>query len=331
MNMQLLIDSIVRHTTVLIAQLATAGGSRTPLADVAGQVFVDLARELERQGVSRKVAADMFGLALRTYRRRIQRFAESRTVQGRSLWEAVNDFVALRHLATRAQVLDEFHLDDEALVASVLSDLVESGLVYRAGRGSTASYRAATRADLDYVRDPKRDADGTDTLVWGLVYRFGPIDERGLAQKLSLPAKELSAALGRLLGAKRVQLSAELAYHADGFVVPVGTPLGWEAAVSDHFGAVVTTICQKLATDTASGAEDAIGGSTYTLEVWPGHPFEKEALSELSTFRQRISDLRRRVAEHNRQTTLPERRTRVVIYGGQHVLSQEETEDGLET
>ena len=33
---------------------------RAPLAHVANQVFLDLANELEAQGVSRKVSADMF-------------------------------------------------------------------------------------------------------------------------------------------------------------------------------------------------------------------------------------------------------------------------------
>src|SRR5690349_24711223 len=100
MNTQLLIDAVVRQTTILIAQLATIGGARTPLADVAGQVFTDLARELQRQGVSRKVAADMFGLALRTYRRKLQRLTESQTVAGRSLWEAVHEFIGERGMGT---------------------------------------------------------------------------------------------------------------------------------------------------------------------------------------------------------------------------------------
>ena len=56
-------DDIVRQITVLIAQLATAAGTRAPLARIADQVFVDLANELEAQGVRRKVAADMFTLA----------------------------------------------------------------------------------------------------------------------------------------------------------------------------------------------------------------------------------------------------------------------------
>jgi hypothetical protein len=78
-NVQLLIDSIVRQTTVLIAQIATSGGARAPLAHVANQVFLELTDELAAQGISRKVSADMFGLALRTYLRRIQRVRESAT------------------------------------------------------------------------------------------------------------------------------------------------------------------------------------------------------------------------------------------------------------
>src|SRR3954463_3944622 len=62
MNVTLLIGAIVRQTMVLIAELATAGGVRAPLAHVADKVFMDLVRELERQGVSRKVSADMFGM-----------------------------------------------------------------------------------------------------------------------------------------------------------------------------------------------------------------------------------------------------------------------------
>ena len=82
MNVNVLIDSIVRQVTVLIAQLATSGGVRAPLAHVANQVFLDLANELESQGVSRKVSADMFGMALRAYIRKVRRLSESESYQG---------------------------------------------------------------------------------------------------------------------------------------------------------------------------------------------------------------------------------------------------------
>jgi hypothetical protein len=74
-----LIDAIVQQTTLLIAQLSTAAGIRAPLARLADQVFLELSRELEAQGVTRKVAADMFGLALRSYQKKIHRLSESAT------------------------------------------------------------------------------------------------------------------------------------------------------------------------------------------------------------------------------------------------------------
>jgi hypothetical protein len=79
MDTRHLVDAIVRQTTVLIAQLSTAAGVRTPLAQVADQVFLELARELEGQGIGRKVAADMFGLALRSYQKKITRLSGSVT------------------------------------------------------------------------------------------------------------------------------------------------------------------------------------------------------------------------------------------------------------
>ena len=116
MNLQVLIDSIVRQMTVLIAQLSTARGLRAPLANVANQVFLDLAEELQQQGVSRKVSADMFGLALRTYLRKIQRLSESSTEQGRSLWQAVLEYLQKHDVLTRAEVLGVLAITDRTLV-----------------------------------------------------------------------------------------------------------------------------------------------------------------------------------------------------------------------
>ncbi|HEX4337672.1 MAG TPA: hypothetical protein VH062_17280 [Polyangiaceae bacterium] len=327
MNSQLLIDAIVKQTTILIAQLATAGGTRTPLADIAGQVFADLARELQRQGVSRKVAADMFGMALRTYRRKVQRLAESQTLTGRSLWEAVYEYVGSRPVATRADVLSHFRRDDEEIVRGVLEDLVESGLVYRAGRGAQVSYRAASPSDLDYVTSADA-TDGADTMVWGAVYRLGPLTRDALAKQVPLPARELDACIARMIEAgqvTRAEVNGAAVLGAGGFVVPIGETQGWEAAVFDHFQALVTTVLAKLRMDSGATPADLIGGSTYTLEVWEGHPFEEEALGELRGFRARLSKLREKIAEYNTRTTVPDARTRVVIYGGQCVINYEES------
>src|SRR5215831_11734156 len=91
-DVTLLVEAIVRQTMVLVAQLATVGGTRASLAQTTNQVFLDLVGELKRQGLGNKVIADMFGMALRTYHERVQRLAESTSSQGHSLWEAVLTF-----------------------------------------------------------------------------------------------------------------------------------------------------------------------------------------------------------------------------------------------
>ena len=170
MNAQVLIDSLVRQVTVLIAQLATTGGIRAPLSHVANQVFLDLARELEEQGVSRKVSADMFGMALRAYIRKVRRLGEAQSEQGRTLWQALLDFVRAQGLVTRERVLQRFAADGELQVTAMLRDLSDSGLFFCSGSGQSAVYRAATDDELDRLVQLS-DERGLDELAWVLVYR----------------------------------------------------------------------------------------------------------------------------------------------------------------
>src|SRR5262245_31647079 len=143
MNVSPLIDAVVRQTTILIAQLSTTSGLRAPLAHVANQIFLDLVAELERQGVGRKVIADMFGLALRSYQQKVQRLNESATDRGKSLWEAVFRFIHEGGTVSRVRILSRFAHDDSATLRGILNDLVSSGLVYRTGRGDATIYRVA--------------------------------------------------------------------------------------------------------------------------------------------------------------------------------------------
>ncbi len=319
MNVALLIDAIVKQTTVLIAELATSGGLRAPLAHVANQVFVELATELESQGLSRKVTADMFGMALRSYQRKVQRVGEARTVRGRSLWEAVYDFIRARDLVDRRSVLDAFQGEEEALVRGVLHDLVESGLVFTTG-SQLASFRAATNAELGRMAEGQsRDVD---ELVWALLFRMGPVKLSALTMLGGLDKAALAASVERLVFSGRIRQEpadkGEPIYAASHFFVPIGTPSGWEAAVFDHYHAVVRTVCAKLRESGGrSSGDDAIGGSTYSFEVWLGHPLESDVLSALKRFRAEYSDLRKRVREYNEGHEAPQQTRRVVIYGGQ--------------
>ena len=266
MNAQVLIDSIVRQVTVLIAQLANPGGIRAPLSHVANQVFLDLSRELEEQGVSRKVSADMFGMALRAYIRKVRRLSEAETDKGRTLWQALLDFVRAEVLVTRARVLERFAADGELQVTAMLHDLTESGLVFGTGSGKNTVYRLASDDELDQWPSYPTAA-ARDELAWALIYREGPLSEQRLQELLRRSTEATRELVMRLLADGRIQRNADASLTARDFVVALGAANGWEAAVFDHVQAVVQTVCQRLQ-QAAEGGKAPVGGSTYSFDVW---------------------------------------------------------------
>ncbi len=326
MDIRLLIDSIVRQTTILIAQLATSGGVRAPLPHIANQVFLDLAKELDAQGVSRKVSADMFGMALRAYQRKLQRLTESSTDRGRSLWEAIMGFISERDLVTRAEVLIRFKRDDEAIVRGVLHDLTESGMVFCSGSGSSAVYRAVSEEELGRMR--RFDStEALDAFLWALVYREGPLSRSALSKLAVIDAKRMDESLQRLERDGRVSKKDRLEdplYESSEFFVPLNAHAGWEAAVFDHYRALVQTICRKLRDDSAgASANDEVGGSTYTLDIWPGHSLEQEARGVMRRFRQQTGELRARIRAHNKANGMPDHYDQVTVYVGQCITHRE--------
>ena len=328
MNIQYLIDGIVRQTTVLLAQLATAGGIRAPLAHIAEQVFVELAAELESQGVSRKVSADMFGLALRTYQRRTQRLRESATERGRSLWEALYEFLSGQAVVTREQILHRFRHDDAALVRGVLHDLTTTGLVFASGSGSNTAYRAVTTDELGTLQEFSAAA-GLDALLWSKIYSEGPLPREALLTPAVRP-EDLDSALTRLTTQGRVEAvrsEGVLRYRSRELFIPLDAEAGWEGAVLDHFRALVRTIGARLQLEAGSPEAERVGGSTYTLEIWPGHPLEAEVLTSLQRFRTAQSELRNRVDTYNQSVAKPNERVRVFSYAGQSMITEHAGEE----
>ena len=322
MNTHRLIDAVVQQTMVFIAQLATSGGVRAPLAHVADQVFLDLSRELQNQGVTKKVIADMFGMALRTYHRRVQETQQSRTDAGRTVWEAVLAFIRESEPVSGSQVQVRFVQDDAEVVSGVLHDLVNTGLAFRSGRGDGAVYRAA--AEADFVAS--NQGDSAEWLVWLTVYRRGASTLQALADATRLPVPACEAALHELIEQGRVSKSdrdddAEPLYSSELLEVPVGGSKGWEVAVLDHYQAMTSAICAKLS-ERGARAQDVVGGSTWSLDVWAGHPLEDEATKTLARIREEMESLRARVDQHNAGAEAQAARQRVVIYVGQYVRSQ---------
>jgi hypothetical protein len=329
MNPRHLIDQIVRQTTVLIAQLSTTSGIRAPLAHVADQVFVELSREIESQGVSRKVAADMFGLALRTYQTRVQRLSQSQTMSDRTLWQAVLDFVAEQGNPSRSRIVERFRNDGELAIGAVLNDLTTSGLVSMAGKGPSAICRVTSDADRRAL-SKSADTDSVASLVWVQIYRDGPLSEAAL-RGLWPDAELLDRALGVLTRdqriVKRAQLDGASEYSASTIAIPIGDRMGWEGAVLDHFQAVARAIAHKLRMigATQSTGQELIGGATLTFDITDGHPMEAEVKGLLKRVRDDGNALWNRLKAHNERAPIAEdERRRVVFYFGQDV---EETDD----
>lgn len=331
MTVDLLIHAIVRQTTILIAQLATSRGLRAPLATVANQVFLDLVSELERQRVSRKVSADMFGLGLRTYRRKIQRLSASVTERGTSLWEAILEYLRSQPSATRTEILERFASDDEAQVRAVLHDLCESQLVIASKAGSITTYRAAQGEELIALQEGRGD-EGLDELVLALMFREAPLPVDEIAQRARMDNAKLEPILERLVIEGRLDRSERegvALYQATRLVLPLGSTAGWEAAVFDHFKALVATVIRRLPDKSnAPTLTDCVGGSTYTINVWQGHPMAEEVYGTLKRFREELGAMRDRASKMNQASGFPESYDRVVVYVGQCLIGEGNSHDG---
>jgi len=323
MDVKLLIDGVVRQTTVLIAQLSTSAGVRAPLAHVADQVFLELAAEIAAQGVSRKVAADMFGMALRSYQKKLRRLTESASVRNRTLWEAVMDFLSEQGSATRDRILSRFRFDEEREVAAVLNDLVGQGLIYATGRGNNTMYKLSSEDDRKQLAQ-KDTEESLLQMAWLALYRRA-LTRPELVAFLSADEAAVNAAVARLLADGHLTEDPDGKLKAETYLVPVGSERGWEAAVFDHFSAMAGAIASKLRRGTPrSQEEDVVGGATLTFELSQDHPSKDEVLGLLRRVRHDVNQLWQRVnAENTNYSEAQEGKFKVTFYFGQNVLDAE--------
>ena len=327
MHFQVLIDAIVRQTMVLVARLSTAEGTRSPLGHIAGEVFSGLVAELEQQGVSKKVVADMFGMALRSYRQKVQRLSESATSRGATLWSAVQDYLGTCESATRHEVLARFDSDEESSVRGILNDLVENGFVVRTGRGEETRYRLATEEErADFGASLEGATESLAAHVWLQIYREGPTSHDRLTQLVPVSASALNEAVELLLGDGRIgrqSESSEPIYMAEQVLIPIGEAAGWEAAVVDHHRAVMNALAAKLTSGTrVSARSDEVGGTTLTFALWPGHPKEEETRKLLAAQRAAVIPLWEEVNQCERPDSV-KGEYQVHFYCGQYLTGEE--------
>ena len=338
MDSRLLIDQIMLQTTVLIAQLSTAAGIRAPLAHIADEVFLHLSDSIEKQGVSRKVAADMFGMALRTYQRRVQAISESLSDRDRTLWEAVLDYVSVEEGRSREEVLHRFRWDDVGGVKAVLHDLVNSGLIYSLKQGGLILYRVTPESDLQHLAS-RAKGDSLSSIVWVHVYRHPSLTVQEIAQALRVPAQEVKIAIEKLTAESRLEViqteqesasaepsteEIELRYRANSCYLPVGEAIGWAASVYDHFQSMAKAISNKLNQYGAqSASDDEIGGMTLSFDLYPGHPHEEAVRSLLKRYRAELNELWTQVVEASESSveedSLHPEAFKVTFYMGQNI------------
>jgi hypothetical protein len=153
------------------------------------------------------------------------------------------------------------------------------------------------------------------------------VTEARLCALSALSKPMLSEIIDGLIASDRVEAedhAGERRLRAERFYIDPGATIGWEASVFDHFHAVVRTICNRLE---VSGLEprfaESIGGSTYTFEVGPGHPFEPQVLGLLMRYRAECSALRSAVGRYNADHGPFDGGENVVFYLGQSVIPRE--------
>lgn len=319
-----LIDAVVRHTTAFIAQLSTSAGLRAPMAHIADQVFLDLSREIEAQGVSRKVVASMFGMALRGYQRKVQRLTESVSQRGQTLWEALVEHLDKHGATLRSELLARFAADGEEHVGAVLRDLTESGVVYSTGRGDNALYGLSSAQDRERVLLQIR-GQKLEVAAWYAIYRKA-LTFAELCETLQVDEAEFRPVVVELIASGSVraapgELGPGTLLESVRFVVPVGDERGWEVAVFDHYRAVLDAVANKLRLRTTNpeGAK-VVGGATLVFDLHPGHPMKNEVLGLLKRTRDDVNDVWNRVSNYNRSNPFDRSELMTVtFYLGQNV------------
>lgn len=324
MQVQIIIDAMIRQQTILIAHLATAAGMRAPLAHIADQIFLEISQELRRQGVGVKVIADMFGMALRSWQAKVRRATESRTDVGRTLWEAVYSFLSSHGQVSRSRIFDRFKYDEEPVLRGILNDLVESQLIFKAGRGDSTIYiMAPSMINASDDEESKTKEEQLDALILVSLHHNQPAQLDALQSNLNLPSEIIQNSLNRLESNGLARQDDE-GWHCQSLYLPTDDPVVWGAALLDHYQSVIKALCIKLRGGNDRARDrDLTGGSTYSFNFWPGHPLESEITGLLKEFRDKLSDLRAREEDLNVDCPDALEQSQLIFYFGQAIVEEE--------
>jgi hypothetical protein len=167
------------------------------------------------------------------------------------------------------------------------------------------------------------ERESLDMLAWATI-RAGATTTRALADALVVDVDVAREVVRRLAQSGRILQavgSEDAPLQTAPLVIPLGTEMGWEAAVLDHFRAVANAIAAKLKTGaTRADEQDAVGGTTLSFKIGRDHPLRSRVVGLLSRTRQEAIGLWDEVEAYNvAHAASEEESTRVWFYFGQYL------------
>ena len=140
---------------------------------------------------------------------------------------------------------------------------------------------------------------------------------------MGLSAEQADAVVGSLLKQGRISAVGD-GYRTDVVTIPVGESRGWEAAVFDHYQAMVTAIGKKV-TAPRSSQGDVVGGATLAFDVYDQHPHRERVYGLLAEVRGQVNEQWNDVRQYHQEHPVPdEQKHRVSFYFGQSVTPPED-------
>lgn len=322
MSAKQLVHAVLKMSARLVGAIATSDGRRAPLGDLSLRVPYYVGTELANRGVPQKVIADMLSMSLRTYQARVRAVLPPTPD---SISDRIVSLLREHGAMTKDELLAELAPRDESLVRSSLRDAVAHG------QARKIEWRGIVRYEVvDGVTGQRESqSDEVEWLLRFMLYRLGRASASTIAAETGMSEAQARLTLNDLTrrGQVRVIEDEPLSYAIDGDVAkPIQNDMGWEASAFHHFAAVVDAMVHKLDTvGRRTQRADTTGGSTYTYDIWEGHPLEEEVEGLLGRFREIASRLDKEDRKLKSQVDMrPTKRVR--LYFGQFVGPSDDAE-----
>ncbi len=215
----------------------------------------------------------MFGMALRSYQKKMRRLTESAAVGERTLWQAVLDLVEREQpTRRRARTL-------RARRRTRGRRCLEGSRAERPRVRDGHRQPGAVRGDEPGARDKlsaESDLDSIANLAWLALFRREAETEAELVTLLGVEPERV-APRGRRAGRRRASEPQRRPARVEQPGAAGGGGAGLGARDPRSLRAVTVAIATKIqAGFGAAAASDKSGGSTFTFTVTPGHPHELE-------------------------------------------------------